>query len=118
MALSLADAAVAEGDLGRRTLRFTVALSGPSTQTVRVRYQTTNGTAGGSADCGGLADYRFTGGTLTWLPGSTNLERAVAVAVCGDFAPEGDETLFVTLSNPVNALIADGQGTGTIADDD
>ena len=31
---------------------------------------------------------------------------------------EIDETFFVNLSSPTNATIADGQGMGTIADDD
>ena len=31
---------------------------------------------------------------------------------------EGNETFTVTLSEPVNATIADGEGVGTIIDDD
>jgi chitinase len=36
----------------------------------------------------------------------------------GDTHYELDETYTVTLSNPVNATIADGTGSGTIEDDD
>ena len=38
--------------------------------------------------------------------------------VNGDLLDEIDETFFVNLSSPVNATIADGQGLGTITDDD
>ena len=40
------------------------------------------------------------------------------VSVIGDAAPEANETFVVNLSGPVNATLADGQGLGTIADDD
>jgi hypothetical protein len=40
------------------------------------------------------------------------------ITVNGDIIPEANETLFVTLSNPVHALIGDGQGVGTIIDDE
>jgi hypothetical protein len=38
--------------------------------------------------------------------------------VLGDSIDELDETFTVNLSNPANATIADGQGVGTITDDD
>ncbi|HEX5472945.1 MAG TPA: Calx-beta domain-containing protein, partial [Lacipirellulaceae bacterium] len=40
------------------------------------------------------------------------------VAVLGDRVPEPTETFAVNLSAPVNATIADGQGLGTILDDE
>jgi hypothetical protein len=42
----------------------------------------------------------------------------VAVSVLPDGVTETDETFFVNLSAPSNATLADGQGTGTIVDDD
>ena len=36
----------------------------------------------------------------------------------GDLLDEIDETYIVNLSGPVNATIDDGQGLGTITDDD
>jgi len=42
----------------------------------------------------------------------------VNVAVRGDLTIEPNETFFVNLSAPVNAAIADGQGIGTITNDD
>ena len=38
--------------------------------------------------------------------------------VNGDTLDEANETFFVNLSSPTNATIADGQGVGTITDDD
>ena len=38
--------------------------------------------------------------------------------VNGDLLDEANETYFVNLTNPTNATIADGQGLGTITDDD
>ena len=38
--------------------------------------------------------------------------------VNGDQLDEANETYFVNLSNPTNATISDGQGLGTITDDD
>jgi serralysin len=42
----------------------------------------------------------------------------VSVNVCDDALIEGEETFFANLSEPTNATIADGQGEGTILDDD
>jgi hypothetical protein len=42
----------------------------------------------------------------------------VTVAVNGDTNAEPNETFQVTLSQPAGALIADGQGVGTIVDDE
>ena len=38
--------------------------------------------------------------------------------VIGDRVPEPNETFVVNLRNPTNATIADGQGVGTIMDDE
>jgi hypothetical protein len=40
------------------------------------------------------------------------------VSVIGDVVPEADETFFVNLSAPSGATIGDGQGQGTIVNDD
>ena len=46
------------------------------------------------------------------------LSRTISVEVNGEIAFEPDETFAVSLSSPVNALIADGQALGTILNDD
>ena len=38
--------------------------------------------------------------------------------ICGDTVAEGNETLLVNLGTPTNATLLDGQGIGTIADDE
>src|SRR6266508_3651657 len=108
--ISIGDVTVAEGDSGTVTASFLVSLSAASPQTVTVQYATANGTATAPDD------YLAASGTLTFQPGRTT--RPVAVTVNGDTIDEEDETYFVNLSSPVNATIVDGQGLGTITDDD
>jgi hypothetical protein len=109
--ISIDDVARAEGDLGTTAFDFTVTLSNPSFQTVTVQFATADGTAM-VAD----ADYVAATGTVTFLPGQTG--QTVTVQVNGDTKFEPDETFFVNLSAPSNATIADGQGQGTILNDD
>ncbi|HKA05799.1 MAG TPA: Calx-beta domain-containing protein, partial [Gemmataceae bacterium] len=107
--LSISDASVTEGNTGTVGMVFTVTLSAPSTQPVTVNFATANGTAGAS-------DYVSASDTLTFAPGETS--KTITVQVIGDVLNEANETFFVNLSSPVNATIADGQGVGTILDDD
>jgi hypothetical protein len=108
--LFIDDVSVTEGNAGTVNATFTVSLSSASGQTVTVDYATANGTATAPAD------YLPGSGTVTFPPGTTT--RTVIVTVNGDLLDEPDETFFVNLTNPVNATIADGQGLGTILDDD
>ena len=55
-------------------------------------------------------------GTLTFGAGQTR--KTIKVMGKGDTAVEADEKFFVNLSSPVGATLADGQGTGTIRNDD
>ncbi|MGQ0620755.1 MAG: S8 family serine peptidase [Panacagrimonas sp.] len=110
-AIRINDVAVTEGGVGR-TVRavFTVMLSTASSQTVTVRYATTNGTAIQPGD------YTSRSGTLSFAPGTTTLP--VAITVKGDRARERNETFRLNLGAPVNASLADGRGVGTITNDD
>jgi hypothetical protein len=108
--LSISDASVTEGDSGTTTAVFTVTLSAASGRVVSVTYATADGTASAGAD------YNSASGTLTFAPGA--LTQFLTVTVNGDTLDEPNETFFVNLSNPVHAVIADGQGVGTILDDD
>jgi large repetitive protein len=110
-ALSIDDVTLTEGNAGTTTATFTVTMSSKSDQTVTVDYATADGTA-----TTGDNDYLATSGTLRFDAGVTT--QKVAVAVLGDTSFEQDETFFVNLSNPTNAAIADGQGLGTITNDD
>src|SRR5262249_11090799 len=88
-----------------------VTLSAASGQTVTVHYATANGTATTSNN-----DYTATSGTLTFAPGETS--KTVSVTVRGDRNLEPNETFFLNLTSPTNALLADAQGTGTTMTDD
>jgi hypothetical protein len=77
---------------------------------VRVRFETTPGTATAGED------FTAANGQVTFLPGETI--KMAAVAIVGDTSAEPDESFFVNLSAPTNVFIADGQGQGTIIDDD
>jgi subtilisin-like proprotein convertase family protein len=61
-------------------------------------------------------DYAAASGTLTFAPGTT--AQTITVAVNGDTTFEPDETFFVNLSGATGAVILDGQGLGTILNDD
>lgn len=110
-ALSITDVSRNEGHKGKTGFTFTVTLSQPSTQTVRVNFATADGTATVSN-----SDYTAKNGTLTFQPGQTS--KTITVSVRGDKKAEADETFFVNLSSAQNALFGDGQGVGTIVNDD
>ncbi|MDQ3815025.1 MAG: hypothetical protein M3347_13880, partial [Armatimonadota bacterium] len=115
--LSISDAApVFEGDSGSTMAQFTVTLSEPSGQQVKVIYGTINGTATGSATPG-AGDYLTQSGSLIFTPGGAP-SQTVVIPVYGDTIGEGNETFFVKLSNPTNATIDVAQGQCTILDDD
>ena len=116
--LSINDpAAVTEGDSGAsNSVVFTVTLSAASNLTVTVPYTTADQTAAGGATCAGSTDYQTTAGTLTFAPSETS--KTVTVPICGDTAVESNETFRVDLGTPVNAALLDGQGIGTIQNDD
>jgi probable HAF family extracellular repeat protein len=101
---------VGEGNAGTRTATFTVTLSASSTQTITVAYAAGNDTATAGSD------YQAASGTLTFAPGETS--KTITVLVNGDRLAEPNETFFVNLSSATNATIADGQGVGTIMDDE
>ena len=109
-ALSIGDATVLEGDSGTTNAIFTVNLSVPSGQNVTVNYATADGTATAGSD------YIGTNGSLSFAPGVTS--RAIVVPVLGDVFNEANENFSVNLSGPVNATVSDGQGVGTINNDD
>ncbi len=108
--LAINDMTVTEGNAGSVNAIFTVTMSAASGQTVIVNYDTGNNIAVAPGD------YTNTSGTLTFAPGETS--KTVAVPVIGDLLDEANETFFVNLTAPVNASLADGQGIGTITDDD
>jgi hypothetical protein len=108
--VSIADAAVAEGNQGPTAAVLTLSLSRPTGVPVTVAYAT----GGGTATAG--TDYSAASGVVTFPPSS--LSRTLPLSVVGDLVDEPSETFQVTLSAPSGATIGDGQATVTITDDD
>lgn len=113
-ALSVNDVTLAEGNSGTTTFTFTVSLSAPAP-------------AGGvtfdiatADDTATTADNDYAANTLT---GQTIAEGSTGpytfnVTVNGDTTPESNETFFVNVTNVTGANVGDGQGVGTITNDD
>jgi len=110
-AITISDAALAEGDDGTTAYVFTVSLSKATSRRVSVSFATA---ADGSAIAG--EDFEAKRGTLTFAGGQTS--KTVTVLVNGDATVEGDETFALKLSRASNAFIADSRGVGTIVNDD
>ena len=109
--LSINDVSITEGNSGTKTATFTVSLSKSVANTVSF----TASTSAGSATAGN--DYVTSSqSALTIAAGATS--RTVSVTINGDTTVEQDETFFLNLSSVTGALIGDGQGTGTILNDD
>lgn len=108
--ISINDVSRLEGKAGNTTFTFSVQLSAAYDHAITVNYATANGTAT-SGD-----DYVAKSGSVTFLPGQTI--QTITVSVRGDRKIEANETFFVNLSGAINAEILDGQGLGTILNDD
>lgn len=108
-ALSVSNPSAGEAD---GYVDFVVTLNAPSTSTVSVNYTTSNNTTS-------YSDYASASGALVFAPGVTS--QVVRVALVDDNLIEPSETFRLSLSNPVNATLASGSGTGgtaTIIDND
>jgi hypothetical protein len=108
--VSINDVTMNEGNSGLTAFAFTVSLSVAYDVPVTVSYATANGIATAGSD------YQAQSGTLTIPAGQTS--GTITVLVNGDRLAEPNETFFVNLSNVNYGVIADGQGVGTILDDE
>lgn len=108
--VAIGDVSVLEGNAGMTSFIFTVSLSAPSVQTVRVNYLTANGTATSRGD------YVAAKGTVQFNPGET--VKTITISVRAETLVEQNETFFVNLSGIVNSTLADSVGVGTIINDD
>ncbi len=104
------DAGGPEGRTGATNLAFAVQLQTPSAQPVSVEYSTSDGTATEGQD------YIGARGVLVFAPGVTNL--LVPIAVLGDSLAESNETFWLNLFSPTNALVAASPAMGTVTNDD
>ena len=119
--VSIDDPYAVEGVNGRGTdLVFTVRLSRPAPAglPVTVSWRTAADPDTDATDPATVReDYaRVTATPVTIPSGATT--ATVRVRVYGDDADEATETLRVVLSDPVNGIVSDPRGVGTIVDDD
>ena len=112
--VSVDDVVVTEGAEPMLQAVFTVTLSRPLAESLTLDFTTADGTATAGDD------YQARSGTVTLLAGETS--RQIAVNVLDDVQVEGDETFSVLLTLPAGTTldveITDGEGVGTIQDDD
>lgn len=104
------DAAVTEGHEGLTNLIFTVRLSAPPGRPVTVHYATADRSASS------VADYVAAAGLVTFPVGRST--QQLEIAVRGDLIDETNESFFVNLFAPTNAVLGKAQAIGTILDDD
>jgi hypothetical protein len=110
--LSISGAALAEGNSGTTAANFPLTLSGTINQPVTLIYSIAAGTASA------FSDYDSSTSPITIPAGGQ--AGTIAVPVFGDGTFEPDETFTVNLSSTssLNAFIVNGQGLGTILNDD
>ncbi len=109
--LSIASAALTEGDAGTTDMIFDVTLNRAATNVVSVDYASEEDTA--TADI----DYASVSGTLTFQVGETS--RSIAVPIIGDTFSEDNERFRVRLSNlSGDAAFGIRLATGTIVTDE
>lgn len=111
--LSINDVTLPEGNSGTTTFQFTVSLSAPAGPGgVTFDIATADGTAT-------TADNDYVASSLTGqtIPAGSST-YAFNVTVNGDATVEANETFFVNVTNVTGATPADGQGQGTITNDD
>lgn len=115
ISLSINDVTVTEGNSGTTTATFTVSLSAPApTGGVSFSIATQDNTAT-------VADGDYVGKALVGQSISAGFQTYLFdVTVNGDLKVEPNETFFVNVSNVVGTgvTVADGQGVGTITNDD
>ncbi|HEX8844854.1 MAG TPA: Calx-beta domain-containing protein [Pyrinomonadaceae bacterium] len=116
--LSINDVSVTEGNGGTVTATFTVQLSAPA-QGADVTFDiaTADGTAQDDTPATEDNDYVAKSLTNQIIPAGQQT-YTFTVTVNGDTAVEPNETFFVNVTNVAGATVSDGQGTGTIQNDD
>ena len=116
--LSINDLSLNEGNGGTTTFSFTVSLAtaAPSGG-VTFDIATADGTAQDGNPSGEDTDYLARALTSQTIPAGI-LTYTFDVPINGDLSIEANETFFVNVTNVAGATVADGQGQGTIINDD
>lgn len=102
----------AEGNVGSQTVNFQVSRTGNITAASSVHWAIS-----GSLDSGDMVAGQATEGDLTWAAGD-GATQTIGVGIAGDTTFEADETLTVTLSNPLGATLGTASASCTITNDD
>ncbi|MEG4045186.1 FG-GAP-like repeat-containing protein, partial [Microcoleus sp. Pol17C2] len=120
--IAAATASIAEGNSGKTAVTFTVTRSGGIDAASSVNYAIA-GTATNSSDynnIGGTSGATGVTGTVNFAAGETS--KTITFDVLGDAIIEPEETITVTLSNPVapgpTPTITTADATTTIGNDD
>ncbi|NBB23495.1 hypothetical protein GVN20_29420, partial [Runella sp. CRIBMP] len=108
---SVSSPTVAEGNAATTSLIFVITRTN-NANAASVDYAITGGTASSGTDYVALAS-----GTANFTAGGA-LTQNVTVTVNGDLMVEDNETVILTLSNPVGGGISGATGTGSITNDD
>lgn len=109
--LAISDVSVFEGDSGTSTMTFGIGLNAPAgVGGVSIEFTTADGTATAGSD------YVANSGTATIAEGANS--TTVTVTINGDTTSEADETYFLRATSVTGATISDGEGLGTIQNDD
>jgi hypothetical protein len=109
--IAVSDVTIQEGNSGKKSMVFTVTLTGSTDAPITVQYATQDVTAKAGSD------YKAASGTLVFNPGGPSTQT-VSVAVNGDKNKEVNELFYLRLANANGAVIADAVGRGIIVDDD
>ena len=110
--LSVTDVSAYEGDSGTKIFAFSVNLSAPAPAPVTFEIATQDGTATVADD-----DYVSNSLTAQTIPAGQQTYQ-FEVTIKGDLNIEPGETFSVNVSNAAGAIVIDGQGQGTIQNDD
>jgi uncharacterized protein (TIGR03437 family) len=111
--LSINDVAQNEGNTGTTTFSFTVSLSSPAPAGA-VTFDIATADGSSTSANGDYIAQSLTSQTIA----EGNTTYTFNVAVNGDTLVEPNETFSVNVTNVSNATVADGQGQGTIQNDD
>lgn len=114
--ISISGAELFEGHTGTATAQLTVTMNTTDEDDVFVNWETRDGTAIGGSNCSGETDYLSNAGQIQIPAG--DMQRTIAVDLCGDETPEADEQFSVELTSTSRGILNQQTGTVVILDDD
>jgi predicted extracellular nuclease len=116
--LTINDVTQSEGNAGTTAFTFNVSLSSSAHSGVTFDICTADGTAQDDNPATEDNDYQANCLTGQTIAGGSAGPYQFTVQVNGDAVSEPNETFFVNVTNVTGATVTDGQGLGTITNDD